>query len=68
MVFNYIKAKYGAETLLGYTKIDSATFNAFYKKEAEIEFEKGNLDFKMGGVAEAKPYTKLKIKKVTKKK
>lgn len=62
-VFEYIKTHYDEETLLGYLTIHSAGFNSFYKTESEKAAKEDNFDFRIDGVADAKGYNRLNLRK-----
>jgi hypothetical protein len=49
-VFDYIKNKYGADTLEEMLTINPKTFNSWYNAEAEAALSEGNLDFKLAGI------------------
>jgi hypothetical protein len=62
-LFEYIRRKYGSDTLLGKQSINSQTLNAFYKEELSLAKQGGNINWKLPGVEEPSAYHKLGTRK-----
>lgn len=60
-LFNYLK---GQDLFDSMVSINSATLNKLYKDLAEAAAKKGNLDFRLPGIAEPKPYVSLEMRKI----
>ena len=59
--FNYLRSQGVFNELVS---VNSRTLNSFYKSMAEKAAEDGVLDFKMPGIEEPVPYTKLKMRRM----
>lgn len=62
-LFDYIKSKYGEDTLMDYLTVNSARLNSFFKQEDELAAQDGKGDFSLPGVGQPVSYTGLRFNK-----
>lgn len=56
-------ARHGEDAWWGHCSVNSQTLNAYLNEETAAELEKGNVDFRPAGVAEAKLVRNIQIRK-----